>query len=234
MSKGEIVILVTQATSLSNGHPTGAWAEEVAAPYYIFKDAGYSVTIATPNGGAVTWDKNSLTKDAITPLTQKYLDDEAAIKELNSSIPVSKIDTSSIVALFAAGGHGAAVDFPDSPEIANLVKDVYSKGKVVSSVCHGAEIFKSAVDQNGVPIVKGKTVTGFSDSEEKEVGLSEIKGLHAPETILKDLGANYSRSSSNWGSYVEVDRSGTGPLVTGQNPGSSEAVAHELVKVLSG
>jgi len=229
---GEIVIIATSATALSNGHQTGAWAEEIAAPWYVFKDAGYKVTIASPKG-EITLDKVSLEGDAKTADTKKWLEDDEAQKALNSSIKLSAIDTSKIVGIFGAGGHGAAVDFPENKELADLVQKLYTEGKVVSSVCHGAELFKSAVDAQGVPIVKGKRVTGFSNSEEKAVGLDTVPGLQAPEALLKQLGAEYSKAPSDWGSHVEVDTSGSGALITGQNPGSSEDTAKKVVEYLS-
>lgn len=229
---GEIAIIATSATALSNGHPTGAWGEEIAAPWYVFKAAGYKVTIASPKGGEVTLDKTSLEGDYKTADTAKWLGDDEAQKALKNSIKISDIDTSKIVGIFAAGGHGAAVDFPDNKVLADLVQKLYTEGKVVSTVCHGAELFKSAVDSQGVPLVKGKRVTGFSDAEEKAVGLNDVDGLSAPETILRDMGGNFSKASADWGSHVEVDTSGTGPLITGQNPGSSEATAKAVVEYL--
>jgi putative intracellular protease/amidase len=229
---GEIVIVATSATALSNGHPTGAWAEEIAAPWYVFKDAGYKVTVASPKG-EITLDKVSLEGDAKTAETKKWLEDDEAQKALKNSIKLSAIDTSKIVGIFGAGGHGAVVDFPDNKELGDLVTKLYTEGKVVSTVCHGAELFKGAVDAQGVPIVKGKRVTGFSDSEEKAVGLDNVEGLSAPESVLRKLGASYSKASSDWGSHVEVDSSGSGPLITGQNPGSSAATAKSVVEYLS-
>lgn len=234
MAPSEIVIVCTQATALSNGDKTGAWAEEIAAPYYVFKDAGYTVSLASPNGGEIPLDQNSLQGDFKTPDTVKWLNDAEAQKLLKTSKKISDIDPESIVGIFGAGGHGAAVDFPNNPVLTGLASKLHASGKLVSTVCHGAELFVGANDSNGIPIVKNKKVTGFSDAEEKAVGKDTIPGLKAPEGHYRELGAIYSKAPADWASHVEVDTSGPGPIVTGQNPGSSEATAKAVVKVLKG
>jgi putative intracellular protease/amidase len=228
MSKGTIVIVATQHTELLGGHgKTGAWAEEVAEPYYVFKEAGYSVTLATPSGGKITWDDVSLAGDAKTAGVTKFLNDDEASKAVSNTVALSKISPDDFAAVFLAGGHGAAFDFPGNKVLADLLTNAYKKGKVVSAVCHGPAGLVDALNPEGKPLVSGLKVTGFSNSEEVAVGKTDAVPT-TPEDQLKGLGGLYSKGA-DWSSYVQSDKK----LVTGQNPASSAATAKAVVDALA-
>ena len=221
-----VLIVCTSADKLET-IGTGCWAEEIAAPYYAFIEAGFSVTVASILGGEVPMDDASLNPPYLTKEAEKFILDDAAMQLVSESKPISSIDFLAYDAIFLPGGHGTCVDFPTSEPLIKGLAAAYSAGKVVSAVCHGPTGLVNVMDENGQPIVKGKKVTGFSDTEEVAVGKDHLVPFML-EARLKELGGVYSKAD-NWHPYAVID----GNLVTGQNPQSSKATADLVVKALS-
>jgi len=221
----KVVIVCTSAGELK-GHPTGLWIEELAAPYYIFKDAGFDVVIASPDGGACPIDKASFGEGFFTEYCKKFMHDGEAVGSLTHSLKVSAIDATSVDAIFLVGGHGTVVDFPESVDLKTIVETLSQDEKIVSAVCHGLCGLVSATNSDGTPLVKGRCITGFTNAEEEAVQLTSVVPFLV-EDKLKELGANYE-SEADWSDKVCVD----GKLVTGQNPQSSASCAHAVVKLL--
>mmetsp|Transcript_26873 Transcript_26873/g.39763 ORF Transcript_26873/g.39763 Transcript_26873/m.39763 type:complete len:228 (+) Transcript_26873:66-749(+) len=221
----KIVIVCTSESDLS-GHKTGLWLEELAAPCLFFKEKGYEVIVSSPKGGEIPIDSGSLQGDFFTEACKTFMGNDEAKGEIKSSVPLKDIDFSTVDAIFLAGGHGTCVDFHTDPTLKGAIEDLYSTDKIVGAVCHGLLGLVSCVKKDGTALVSGKTVTGFSDSEEEAVQLTNIVPF-LTESKLKELGGNYEKAD-NWSSKVCVDKN----LVTGQNPQSSEATAIEVAKLL--
>mmetsp|Transcript_31 Transcript_31/g.46 ORF Transcript_31/g.46 Transcript_31/m.46 type:complete len:230 (+) Transcript_31:75-764(+) len=223
------VILLTSADKLLNGHVTGYWLEEAAAPYKHLKDQGYEVTIASVKGGAPPLDASSLGENFLTEDARAFHEDADVQEMLKQTPAISTLDPADCDLLFCVGGHGTCSDF-DHVSVADFITQVYANGKVVAAVCHGPTALVNARDiSTGEPLVRGKKVTGFSNEEEIAVGLHEVVPFLL-EDKLKELGGLYERSESAWGVHCVAD----GRLVTGQNPGSSSATIECAVKVASG
>jgi putative intracellular protease/amidase len=221
--------LVATSASKLEDHPTGLWLEELAAPYYIFRAKGYQVLVASIAGGEIPIDATSLKGDFFVEPSQRFMEDSQAQEKLLHSLSLKELNIPkdhSIDAIFLTGGHGVCVDYPTSPDLKAAIESLAERGKVVSAVCHGVVGLVSCT-VNGSPLVNGRTVTGFSDSEEDAVQLSD-KVPYSLEGKLKELGANYERAENDWTSHVCVD----GTLITGQNPQSSEACAKAVVQLL--
>ncbi|WP_081977028.1 type 1 glutamine amidotransferase domain-containing protein [Exiguobacterium sp. ZOR0005] len=218
MSK-HVLIVSTSANKLENGHDTGLWLEEFAAPYLQFEKQGYKVTVASIEGGDVPIDANSL-EDG---LSQDVLNTQDLLK---NTVRLDQVADDTYDAVFLPGGHGTVVDFPNSETLQRVVRDVYEKGNVVAAVCHGPIGLVNVTLSNGEPLVKDKQVTGFTDAEEREMQLDSAVPFLL-ETALREKGGNFDRAD-NWTVNVAVDER----LVTGQNPQSSERVAEEIVKLL--
>lgn len=221
----KVVILVTAAPDL-NGHKTGLWLEECAAPYYIFKDKGYEVVLASPSAGPVPIDQVSVSDDFFTDDSKKFLHDAEAVGALSHSVELGSIDMSTVDCIYLAGGHGACVDFINNPSVTKAVQAIYAANKTVASVCHGVIALADCHQLDGTPLVKGRKVTGFSNSEEEAVELTEVVP-YLLESKLKEQGCVYEKGE-NWSSKVCVD----GNLITGQNPQSSAEVARTIVEIL--
>lgn len=221
------LIVCTQGKDLQ-GHATGAWLEEIAGPFYKFTEAKFSVDFATPAGGEVPIDAGSIAGAMLTENDKKFQADAEAMKKLHSSAKLTNELALEYDIVFFAGGHGTVIDFP---ALGGIAATAYLAGKIVASVCHGPMVLTGAgfVDAAGVPIVKGKKVTGFSDEEEKMVGLQD-KVPYLLEAKLKELGGNYSCGFAAWGSHAVAD----GNLITGQNPASSEAAAKLAIDAFKG
>lgn len=222
----KVVIVCTSASDLK-GHATGVWVEELAAPYYIFNKAGYEVDIASPSGGPIPIDATSMGEEFFTAPSQKFMHDPAGIGALSHSVKVDAIDWSNVDCIYLTGGHGTCVDFLDNPTLKEAVEKMYASNKIVATVCHGPIGLCECNTPDGKPLVAGKTVTGFADSEEVAVNLQHLVPFLL-ESKLKELGAKYEKVD-DWHSKVCVD----GKLVTGQNPQSSEENAKMVVKMLS-
>jgi putative intracellular protease/amidase len=221
----KIVLVATSAGDLK-GHPTGLWVEELAAPYYIFKEHGYEVVIASPKGGPCPIDIASMAPGMFTEPSKKFMHDGEAVGALSHSVKLADIDWSTVDSIFLMGGHGTCVDFVDQPSLAKGIETLYAAGKLVGAVCHGPTGLVNCKKPDGTPLVAGKMVAGFSDTEEEAVQLTKNVPFLL-EAKLKELGGKYEKLG-DWQSKVCVD----GNLVTGQNPQSSEEAAREMVKIL--
>ncbi|WP_339487161.1 type 1 glutamine amidotransferase domain-containing protein [Pseudomonas sp. EL_65y_Pfl2_R95] len=223
----KILMVLTSHDRLGDtGKKTGFWLEEFAAPYYVFKDAGAAITLASPKGGQPPLDPKSDEPDAQTAATDRFKGDEATKKALANTVKLETVNATDYDALFYPGGHGPLWDLAEDATSIALVEDFYAAGKPVSAVCHAPAIFRHTKGVDGKPLVNGKSVTGFSNSEEAAVQLTDVVPFLV-EDMLQEKGGIYSKSA-DWESYVVGD----GHLVTGQNPGSSEATAEAVLKLL--
>ena len=207
---------------------TGFWIDEFATPYYVLSDAGATITIASPAGGQPPVDPKSEAEDAQSEATQRFFKDMEAIDKVAYSLKLSDINFEDYDAVFYPGGHGPLWDLATDKTSIKLIEDFYNAQKPIAFVCHAPAALVNAKAENGEPLVKGKKVTGFSDTEEEAVGLTKIVPFLL-ETELKKLGAHYSKGA-DWASFAQQD----GLLITGQNPASSEEVAKLLLKTLDG
>ncbi|HET8817047.1 MAG TPA: type 1 glutamine amidotransferase domain-containing protein [Pseudidiomarina sp.] len=223
----KILMILTSHSELGDsGHKTGFWAEEFAAPYYAFKDAGAEITLASPNGGQPPIDPNSQQADAQTNATVRLFEDEAAMDQLATTLKLSEVDAKDFDAVFYPGGHGPLWDLVDNKESIRLIENFWQQDKPVAAVCHAPAVLVNAKASSGEPLVKGRKVSGFTNSEEEAVGLTTVVPFLL-ENRLRDLGGDYQKVA-DWQPLAVVD----GRLITGQNPASSEAVAAELIKQL--
>ena len=223
----KILIVLTSHSALGNtGEKTGFWIEEFAAPYYVLADAGAVITIASPLGGQPPVDPKSEAPDAQTPATKRFYADLDAIDKVAGTIKLSDVNKDDYDAVFYPGGHGPLWDLANDKISIALIEGFYNTQKPIAFVCHAPAALINVKAENGQPFVKGKKVTGFSDTEEEAVGLTKVVPFLL-EDELKKLGAYYSKGA-NWSSYTEQD----GLLITGQNPASSEAVAKLLLEAL--
>jgi putative intracellular protease/amidase len=220
----KILMVMTSHDQLgTTGLKTGFWLEEFAAPYYVFKDANADITIASPKGGQPPLDPKSDEPDFQTAATARFKDDKDAQAALAGSLKLSDISPGDYDAVFYPGGHGPLWDLTEDRNSISLIEEMYAAGKTVAAVCHAPAVFRHTEAPDGSPLVEGKSVTGFSNSEEAAVELTNIVPFLL-EDELQVIGANYSKSS-DWHPYVVTD----GNLVTGQNPASSEGVAQALL-----
>ncbi len=222
-----LMVLISHADLGNTGKKTGFWIEEFAAPYYVLADAGAIITVASPKGGQPPVDPKSEEPDAQTPATKRFYQDLQAIDKVANTIKLADLKMDQYDAVFYPGGHGPLWDLANDTNSIALIEHLYNNQKPVAFVCHAPAALVKVNLENGQPLVKGKKVTGFSDTEEEAVGLTTIVPFLLEEE-LKKLGAIYSKGS-DWASYVVED----GLLITGQNPASSEAVAHLLLKALA-
>lgn len=222
-----ILMVLTSHDQLgATGEKTGFWLEEFAAPYYVFKDAGAEVVLASPKGGHPPLDPKSELPDFQTFSTERFAQDEEGQAFLAKTIPLPEISVSDFDAVFYPGGHGPLWDLAENEESIALIEAMAVAGKPVAAVCHAPAVLRHVKTAENMPFVQGKSVTGFSNTEEEAVGLSEVVPFLL-EDELKSLGGIYSKGE-DWTSHVASD----GRLVTGQNPASSEAVALEVLKLL--
>ena len=225
----KILIVLTSHSELGDtGKKTGFWIEEFASPYYVLVDAGAKITIASPAGGQPPVDPKSEEKDAQSASTERFYRDNDAMYQVASTLKLADIHFNDYDAVFYPGGHGPLWDLATDKTSIKLIEDFYNSQKPIAFVCHAPAALLHAKAENGQPLVKGKKVTGFSDTEEEAVGLTKVVPFLL-EDELKKLGAQYSKGL-DWGSFTQHD----GLLITGQNPGSSEEVANLLLKTLKG
>ena len=223
----KILMVLTSHSELGNtGKKTGFWIEEFAAPYYVFLDAGAEITIASPKGGQPPVDPSSDTPENQTPATIRFKADKNLQHILSKTMLLSAMSADDYDAIFYPGGHGPLWDLTNNADSIKLIEHFWLDKKPVAAVCHAPAALLNTRDNAGEPLVKGKKVTGFANSEEEAVQLTEVVPFLL-ETELKSKGGIYSKKD-NWASYVVKD----GILITGQNPASSEAAAKELLKVL--
>ncbi|MDA3943844.1 MAG: type 1 glutamine amidotransferase domain-containing protein [Bacteroidetes bacterium] len=223
----KVLIVLTSHSDLGNtGEKTGFWIEEFAAPYYVLADAGAAITIASPKGGQPPVDPKSEAPDAQTAATKRFYDDHALMDKVAHTVKLSEVNEADYDAVFYPGGHGPLWDLATDIQSVAIIENFYKHNKPVVFVCHAPAALVNVKAPNGEPLVKGKEVTGFSNSEEEAVKLTKVVPFLL-EDEMKKLGGHYS-SGPDWGVYVKKD----GLLITGQNPASSEAAANELLKVL--
>lgn len=223
----KILMVLTSHDQLGNtGHKTGFWLEEFATPYYVFKDAGAEITLASPLGGQPPLDPKSDAPDAQTEATERFRQDPDAQAALANTMVLSSLSAEDYDAVFYPGGHGPLWDLAEDAHSIALVEAFYGSGKPVGAVCHAPAILRHPKNADGSPLVSNKAVTGFSNAEEDAVGLTEVVPFLV-EDMLKGNGGTYSKAD-NWQPYVVSD----GNLVTGQNPASSEATAEAVLSLL--
>jgi len=224
----KILIVLTSHDQLGDtGKKTGFWLEEFVSPYYRLKDAGVQVTLASPLGGQPPLDPKSNEPDFQTDDTRRFDDDKAAQNELGNTAKLAEMKVEDFDAVFYPGGHGPLWDlYKDKYSIA-LIEGFIAAGKPVATVCHAPAALLRAKDQNGDPLVKGKKVTGFSNSEEAAVELTDVVPYLVEDQLIA-MGGVYQKVE-DWNSLAVVD----GLIITGQNPGSSAAVAEALIKALN-
>ncbi|MEM8810816.1 MAG: type 1 glutamine amidotransferase domain-containing protein [Cyanobacteria bacterium P01_G01_bin.38] len=227
MSEPRILIVLTSHAQLGDtGHPTGFWLEELASPYYAFVDAGAAVTLASIKGGEPPLDPKSYQDDAQTDTTRRFWADTEAKAALANTMPVSEAKTDDYDAIFLPGGHGTMWDFPVSTALTKLIEAFDQEEKIIAAVCHAPAALVSVKTVAGEPLVKGKVVTAFTDSEERAVELDAVVPFLL-ETRLRELGAKFE-SGADWAPITQQD----GHLITGQNPASSEPAAKAVLAAL--
>ena len=224
----KILMVLTSHDQLGNtGAKTGFWLEEFAAPYYVFKDAGTSITLASPLGGQPPLDPKSDDAGSQTEATKRFKSDPAAQALLASTHKLRDMVASDFDAVFYPGGHGPLWDLAEDAASIALIETLLASGKPVAAVCHAPAVLRHPKSANGQSVVHGKAVTGFTNTEEAAVGLTDIVPFLV-EDMLKRNGGTYSKGA-DWQSYVVTD----GLLITGQNPASSEAAASALLALLA-
>lgn len=224
----KILMVLTSHDQLGDtGHKTGFWLEEFAAPYYVFKDANADITLASPNGGQPPLDPKSDEPDFQTAATERFKADADANAELANTSKLSDVSPEDYDAVFYPGGHGPLWDLVGDKNSISLIETMYASGKPVAAVCHAPAVLCNANAKDGAPLIKGKSVTGFSNTEEDAVQLTDVVPFLL-EDELKVKGASYSKAD-DWHPHAITD----GNLITGQNPQSSELVAEAVLKSLS-
>lgn len=224
----KILMVLTSHDELgTTGKKTGFWLEELAAPYYAFLDAGVEITLASPKGGQPPLDPKSDEPDSQTDETRRFHADSAAQAVLASTVKLDTVDQEAFDAVFYPGGHGPLWDLANDKHSISLIEQTLQAGKPVALVCHAPGVLRDVKNADGTPLVKGKKVTGFTNSEEEGVGLTEVVPFLV-EDVLKQNGGLYSRGD-DWQSYTVQN----GLLITGQNPGSSAETAKVLLASLA-
>lgn len=224
----KILMILTSHDRLGHtGDKTGVWLEEFAAPYYVFRDAGVDVTIASPKGGQPPLDPKSDLPDAQTEATERFRDDAAANEALAETHMLAEIDVADYDAVFYPGGHGPLWDLTNSAHSIALIEDAIAADMPVALVCHAPGVLKDVRAADGSPLVKGRKVAGFTNTEEDAVGLTHVVPFLVEE-MLKQAGGDYSKGS-DFEPYVVQD----GMLITGQNPASSEQAAQMLLEAMA-
>ncbi len=222
-----VLFVLTSHDKLGDtGKKTGFWIEEFAAPYYTLLDKGVEITVATPKGGKAPIDPSSDTEDAQTEDTKRFKQDDAAQKVINTTKKLSEVSAEDFDAVFYPGGHGPLWDLADNKTSVALIETFNQQDKPIAFVCHAPAALKNVKDASGEPLIKGKKVTGFTNSEEEAVQLTEVVPFLV-EDMLKQNGGIYSKAA-DWNVHVLTD----GNLITGQNPASSEKVAETLYEAL--
>lgn len=223
----KILVVLTSHDQLGDtGEKTGYWYEEMAAPYYRFTDAGVDLVLASPAGGAPPMDPMSNTPDFQTEDTRRFDGDQQAQQALAATVPLDSVSAADFDAIFYPGGHGPMYDLAEDSVSIRLIEAFWSAGKPVASTCHGPAVLRHVTDETGLPLVRGRRVTGFANSEEAAVERTEAVPFLL-EDELKRLGGNYSKVE-DWKPYVVED----GRLITGQNPNSAGPVADALLAQL--
>ncbi|CAJ0998721.1 Protein/nucleic acid deglycase HchA [Sodalis praecaptivus] len=224
----KVAMILTSHDRLGDtGKQTGFWLEELVAPYYTLHDAGIEITLASPQGGQPPLDPKSDEPDAQTQDTERFRTDRAAQQALAATVRVGTLRAEDFDAVFYPGGHGPLWDLAEDPHSIALIEQTFADGKPVAAVCHAPGVLRHAKKPDGTPLVAGKRVTGFTNSEEQGVQLTKVVPFLV-EDELRRLGGQFERTD-DWQSYSVTD----GHLVTVQNPTSSTATAQNLLKILN-
>ncbi|MGL9722748.1 type 1 glutamine amidotransferase domain-containing protein [Sodalis sp. (in: enterobacteria)] len=224
----KVAMILTSHDRLGDtGKQTGFWLEELVAPYYTLHDAGVEITLASPQGGQPPLDPKSDEPDAQTQDTERFRTDRAAQQALAATVRVDTLRAEDFDAVFYPGGHGPLWDLAEDPHSIALIEQTFADGKPVAAVCHAPGVLRHAKKPDGTPLVAGKRVTGFTNSEEQGVQLTKMVPFLV-EDELRRLGGQFERTD-DWQSYSVTN----GHLVTGQNPASSTATAQNLLKILN-
>ena len=223
----KILMVLTSHDKLGDtGKKTGFWLEEFAAPYYVFKDAGADIILASPKGGQPPIDPSSDNADAQTDDTRRFKDDPETQKHLATTLKLSDVTEDGFDAIFYPGGHGPLWDLAENADSKRLIEAFAAADLPVGAVCHAPAVFRHTQGADGKPLVSGRRVTGFTNTEEEAVGLTDVVPFLV-EDMLKANGGQYEKGA-DWVSFVLRD----GKLVTGQNPASSAAAAQEILGLL--
>jgi putative intracellular protease/amidase len=223
----KILMVLTSHNQLGNtGRPTGFWLEEFAAPYFVFRDAGIELTLASPKGGQPPLDPKSDLPENQTPAMARFKKDAAAQKALANTVELADMKAEDFDTVFYPGGHGPMWDLAESPTSIALLEAFYNSGKPIALVCHSPGVLRHVTYQ-GAPLVKGKHVAGFTNGEEEEVQLTKVVPFLVEDELLR-LGAIYEKVA-NWQPFSVTD----GRLITGQNPASSTSAAQALLKLMT-
>ena len=224
----KVLMVLTSHDTLGNtGHKTGFWLEELAAPYYAFLDAQAEIVLASPKGGQPPLDPKSNEPAFQTDLTRRFETDAEATALLASTVRLDSVSQADFDAVFYPGGHGPLWDLAEDPNSIQLIESFLAAGKPAALVCHAPGVLRQVKKPDGTPLVEGKNVTGFTNTEEEAVGLSNVVPFLV-EDALKANGGLYSKGD-DWASYVVSD----GLLITGQNPASSNETAKVLIEKLN-
>jgi putative intracellular protease/amidase len=223
----KILFVLTSHDELgSTGEKTGFWIEEFAAPYYLLKDKGVEITLVSPKGGQPPIDPKSELPDFQTPATVRFNGDKETQEVLSKTLKLASVNQADYDAVFYPGGHGPLWDLAEDEYSTSLIESFIKNDKPVAAVCHAPAVFKNTKNADGTPLVNGKKVTGFSNTEEEAVQLTDVVPFLV-ENMLKENGGIFSKGE-DWNPYAVED----GLLITGQNPASSELVAELLLKQL--
>ncbi len=224
----KILMVLTSHDKLGDtGKKTGFWLEEFAAPYYVFKDAGAEITLASPKGGQPPIDPSSDVADAQTDYTRRFKADPEAQKHLASTLKLADVSEAGFEAIFYPGGHGPLWDLAENADSKRLIEAFAAADLPIGAVCHAPAVFRHTTGADGKPLVNGRRVTGFTNTEEEAVGLTKIVPFLV-EDMLKTNGGRYEKGA-DWASFVLRD----GKLITGQNPASSTKAAEEMLALLA-
>ena len=223
----KILMVLTSHDQLGNtGRQTGFWLEEFAAPYFVFRDAGVELTLASPTGGQPPVDPKSDLSENQTPAMARFKRDQTAQSDLAHTVKLANMKSEDFDSVFYVGGHGPLWDLAESADSIALIESFYNSGKPIALVCHSPGVLRH-VTYKGEPLVKGKRVTGFTNGEEEAVQLTHVVPFLVEDELLR-LGATFEKVA-NWEPFSVVD----GRLITGQNPASSTSAAQNLVNLLA-
>ncbi|MGX1099631.1 type 1 glutamine amidotransferase domain-containing protein [Amorphus sp. MBR-141] len=224
----KVLIVLTSHDKLGDtGKKTGFWLEELAAPYYVFKDAGAEITLASPKGGQPPLDPKSDEPSFQTEDTERFKNDAEANAQLAATVRLDSIDRKDFDTVFYPGGHGPMWDLAEDPNSIRLIEDFIAAGKTIALVCHAPGVLRHVKNADGSSFVEGRYVTGFTNTEEEAVGLTKVVPFLVEDELIGQ-GAVFSKVK-DWGVHTVVD----GQLITGQNPASSAEAAEALVAALS-
>ena len=224
----KVLMVLTSHDTLGNtGRKTGFWLEELAAPYYAFKDAGAEIVLASPKGGKPPLDPKSNEPDSQTEFTHRFEADAEAMAQLATTVRLDSVSQADFDTVFYPGGHGPLWDLAEDKHSIALIESFIAAGKHVAFVCHAPGVLRHVKTLEGKPLVEGRKVTGFTNTEEEAVGLTDVVPFLVEDELIAKGGV-YSKGG-DWSSYVVTD----GLLITGQNPTSSAATAEQLLKQLA-